>query len=220
MNARPVLSYMFYQNGQGKSGKAVIMEARDGGVVIGEDGKPRCPWGAGPADYTLYHDAEWGVPVHGERDLYERLMLEAFQSGLSWLTILRRRDGMREAFDGFDPDIVARYVESDVARLMQDVRIIRNRRKVDAAITNARAVVALREGEGLSSLIWRHQPEVDPAPVSVADVPASTPESVALAKALKAAGFVFVGPTTAYAMMQAIGMVNDHLAGCHCRNSS
>lgn len=191
-----------------------------GGVVVGDDGKARCPWGLSTPDYVMYHDTEWGVPVHDERGLFERMMLEAFQSGLSWLTILRKREGIRDAFANFDADILAAFTETDVTRLLQDPRIIRNRLKVNAAISNARAVIALRKGEGLASLVWKHEPEPTPAPRTVHEVPTQTPESIALAKALKARGFVFVGPTTAYAMMQAIGMVNDHLAGCHCRQGT
>lgn len=196
------------------------MNVLDGGVIVGDDGKARCPWGVATPEYALYHDSEWGVPVYEEQALYERIMLEAFQSGLSWLTILRKREGMRAAFQGFDPDKVALFGDDAIERLMNDSRIIRNRQKVNAAITNARAVVALREGEGLRELVWQHQPASQAPPRTVHDVPATTPESIALAKSLKRAGFVFVGPTTAYAMMQATGMVNDHLEGCHCRNSS
>lgn len=193
-------------------------QGASGGVVVGADGKARCPWGLSAPEYVAYHDTEWGVPVRDERGLYERMMLEAFQSGLSWITILRKRDGIREAFAQFDPDIVARFNEKDVARLMQDARIVRNHRKIQAAVTNAQAVIALRDGIGLPDLIWGHQPDPVPAPTTVHEVPGSTPESIALAKALKKAGFVFVGPTTVYAMMQAVGIVNDHLSGCHCRN--
>ena len=190
------------------------------GTAPGPDGRPRCPWGLSTADYLDYHDLEWGKPVHGDVPLFERLTLEGFQSGLSWLTILRKRDGFRAAFDGFDPDRVARYDDVDVGRLLADARIVRNRAKVAATITNARALVALRDSGGdgaLDRLIWSHAPESRPAPASLADVPATTPESVALAKALKRHGFVFVGPTTAYATMQAAGLVNDHLAACIAR---
>ncbi|NEE00535.1 DNA-3-methyladenine glycosylase I [Phytoactinopolyspora halotolerans] len=185
----------------------------------GPDGTPRCPWALGSADYIVYHDSEWGRPVHGDVALYERLTLEGFQSGLSWLTILRKRDGFRRAFAGFEPSVVAEYDESDVARLLDDTAIVRNRAKVNAAITNARALSRLREEEGdgaLDRLIWSFAPDDDgrPAPRTLDDVPALTPESTALARALKRRGFVFVGPTTAYATMQAAGLVNDHLAGC------
>lgn len=188
-----------------------------GGPVKGPDGKLRCPWAAATEEYMAYHDTEWGIPVHDERGLYERIMLEAFQSGLSWLTILRKREGIRDAFRQFDPDAVAGFDETDIERLMQDARIIRNRQKIRAAITNARATLALRDHGGLSALVWSFEPEPGPIPATVHDVPAITPESTALAKTLKKAGFVFVGPTTAYAAMQAIGMVNDHLANCHAR---
>ncbi|SEF17752.1 DNA-3-methyladenine glycosylase I [Jiangella alba] len=189
-------------------------------LIDGPDGRPRCSWGMSTPDYVTYHDDEWGRPVHGDVALFERLTLEAFQSGLSWLTILRKRDGFRAAFAGFDPAAVAAFGPSDEARLMQDTGIVRNRAKVTAAITNARALLALQDTDGhgaLDRLIWSFAPAARPAPASLADVPATTPESVALAKALKRAGFVFVGPTTAYAAMQACGLVNDHLAGCSSR---
>lgn len=188
-----------------------------GGPVLGADGKLRCPWAAATEEYMAYHDTEWGKPVHDEQGLYERIMLEAFQSGLSWLTILRKREGIRDAFCHFVPERVAAFTDDDVERLMQDARIIRNRQKINAAITNARATIALREQGGLSSLLWSFAPSHSPAPVTMHDVPAITPESTALAKALKKAGFVFVGPTTAYAAMQAVGLVNDHLDECHAR---
>ena len=190
-------------------------------VVPGPDGEPRCPWAVSTADYLAYHDDEWGRPVHGDAPLYERLTLEAFQSGLSWLTILRKRAGFRAAFSGFDPDVVAGFDDADIERLMSDGRIVRNRAKIVAAVTNARALVKLREDGGepaLDRLIWSFAPEsARQAPRTLADVPSTTPESVALAKALKRRGFVFVGPTTAYATMQAAGVVNDHLAGCVAR---
>lgn len=193
-----------------------------GDLVEGPDGRPRCPWGLSTPDYVAYHDDEWGRPVHGDAALYERLTLEAFQSGLSWLTILRKRDGFRKAFAGFDPAVVAGFDAADEARLLADAGIVRNRAKVAAAIANARALVALQDADGdgaLDRLIWSFAPapENRPAPTSLADVPPVTPESKALAKALKQHGFVFVGPTTAYAAMQACGLVNDHLAGCFAR---
>lgn len=194
-----------------------MTEAANGGVLIGEDGLGRCPWAGSSADYMAYHDTEWGVPIHDEHALYERLMLEAFQSGLAWITILRKREGIRDAFCQFDPEKVAAFTEADIERLMGDARIIRNRQKINAAIRNAQATVALRASGGLDRLIWQHQPKDIPAPVTVYDIPTYTPDSIALAKALKNAGFVFVGPTTAYAMMQAIGMVNDHLRDCVAR---
>ena len=185
------------------------------GVVVGPDGLARCAWGASTPDYATYHDTEWGVPVHGERALYERITLEAFQSGLSWLTILRKREGFRSAFAGFDPEVVAGFGEADRARLLADTGIVRNRLKVDAAIHNAGAVLRLREQGGLEELLWSHAPAAHEPPRTTEDVPATTPESVTLASALKRAGFVFVGPTTMYAAMQACGLVDDHLVGCH-----
>jgi DNA-3-methyladenine glycosylase I len=177
----------------------------------------RCSWAEGP-ELAAYHDEEWGRPVTDERGLYERLTLEAFQSGLSWLTILRKRAGFREAFAGFDPEAVAGFGAADVARLLEDTSIVRNRAKIQAAIANARATVALRAEEGLAQLVWSFAPEPRPAaPASLGDVPAVTPESAALAKALKARGFRFVGPTTAHALMEASGLVNDHLASCFLR---
>ena len=188
------------------------------GPVIGEDGVPRCPWGATSDDYILYHDTEWGTPVHGEAAHLERLTLEAFQSGLSWLTILRKRPAFRDAFAQFDPDAVAAFDDVDVQRLMADAGIVRNRAKVLAAITNARATVALREDGGLPAFLAGFRPDPPaPAPESLDDIPATTAASLAMSKALKKRGFVFVGPTTMYALMQAIGLVDDHLAGCHRR---
>jgi DNA-3-methyladenine glycosylase I len=175
-------------------------------------------FGAGDALYERYHDQEWGRPVRDERGLYEKLCLEAFQSGLAWITILRKREAFRSAFAGFDPERVARFGEQDVARLMADAGIVRNRLKVQAAIANARATLDLRDGpRALPDLIWEHAPARRAAPRSWADVPALTPESTALAKELRRHGFRFVGPTTAYALMQACGLVNDHLAGCEAR---
>ncbi|MDX2853185.1 DNA-3-methyladenine glycosylase I [Streptomyces sp. PA03-3a] len=193
----------------------------DGGAVTGPDGLARCPWGLSTDDYVLYHDTEWGRPVHGEAALYERLSLEAFQSGLSWITILRRREGFRKAFADFSPDAVAAFTDADRERLLADPGIIRNRAKIDAAVANAHATLALREGYegGLDALIWSYAPDPAgrPAPRTVADVPAVTAESTALAKDLKRRGFRFVGPTTAYALMQACGLVDDHLADCCAR---
>jgi DNA-3-methyladenine glycosylase I len=186
-------------------------------VVVGADGVPRCPWGSGDPVNLAYHDTEWGMRVSGEAAHLERLTLEAFQSGLSWLTILNKRDNFRAAFGGFDADVVAAYDQGDVERLMADAGIVRNRRKVDAAIANARATVALREQGGLEDLIWSFRPEPGPAPRTTADVPTTSPESLALSKALKKAGFAHVGPTTMYALMEAIGLVDDHLEGCHRR---
>jgi DNA-3-methyladenine glycosylase I len=178
----------------------------------------RC-FGDGDPLYERYHDEEWGRPVHDERGLFEKLSLEAFQSGLSWITILRRRETFRAAFANFDPERVAAFGARDVERLLADPGIIRNRAKVDATIANARATLALREAdERLADLVWDHRPRPRPAPASFADVPATVPESAALARLLKRRGFRFVGPTTLYALMQACGLVNDHLAGCPVRD--
>ena len=185
------------------------------GPVVGEDGLARCPWGDGDDVMRAYHDTEWGVPVEGESAHLERLTLEAFQSGLSWRTILLKRPAFREAFAGFDADRVAAYDEGDVARLMADAGIVRNLAKVTAAINNARATVALREHGGLVGLIHEHAPEAWTPPTTTDDLVPKTPESLALSKALKKAGFAFVGPTTMHALMEALGLVDDHLVGCH-----
>jgi DNA-3-methyladenine glycosylase I len=179
----------------------------------------RC-FGDGDPLYEAYHDEEWGFPVTDERGLFERLCLEGFQSGLSWITILRKRDAFRAAFAGFAPDAVARFGADDVERLLADAGIVRNRAKIEATVANARATVDLRDGgTPLDEVVWAHRPEPMPAPTSFADVPAQLPEALALAKALKKAGFRFVGPTTVYAAMQACGLVNDHLATCPARPS-
>jgi DNA-3-methyladenine glycosylase I len=170
----------------------------------------RCWWGASAPEYIRYHDEEWGRPVHDDRALFEKLSLEAFQSGLSWLTILRKREAFRAAFANFDVERVAAFGEQDVARLMADAGIVRNRAKIDATIANARAAVGLQ----LAELLWSFAPEPRPRPRTPADVPAVTPESTAMAKELKRRGFRFVGPTTGYAMMQACGLVDDHIEGC------
>ncbi|MFC0865774.1 DNA-3-methyladenine glycosylase I [Sphaerimonospora cavernae] len=175
----------------------------------------RCGWAASAPDYAAYHDDEWGRPVRGDDRVYERLTLEAFQSGLSWLTILRKRENFRAAFAGFSIPAVAAFDESDVARLMADPGIVRNRAKIDAAVSNAR--VALELPGGLSDLVWRYAEEPGTPPGALADVPAWTAASTALAKELRKHGFRFVGPTTAYALMQAIGLVNDHIADCWVR---
>ncbi|MGH6655713.1 MAG: DNA-3-methyladenine glycosylase I [Actinocrinis sp.] len=185
-------------------------------VVIGVDGLKRCPWAGDNADYVTYHDDEWGKPLRGDDALYERLTLEGFQSGLSWLTILRKRPAFRAAFAEFSTSKVAAFDDRDVERLLADAGIVRNKAKINAAIVNARAAVAL-DG-GLSDLIWSFAPRTAlPPPGPKRDIPAVTAESTALAKALKKAGFTFVGPTTCYAMMQACGLVNDHLSDCHAR---
>lgn len=182
---------------------------------VTDDGRTRCGWAAGPSVppvYREYHDVEWGAPLRGRDALFERMSLEAFQSGLSWLTILRKRDNFRAAFDGFDVEKVARYTDDDVARLMADAGIVRNRAKIDATIANARAAADL--DDDLSDLLWSFAPPRRPRPAAPSDVPATTTESAAMAKELKRRGFRFVGPTTAYALMQATGMVDDHVADC------
>ena len=183
----------------------------------GPDGRPRCPWGADPA-MTAYHDTEWGRPLRGDRAMFERLSLEAFQSGLSWAVILRKRAAFRQAFAAFHPAVVAEFGPDQVERLMADATIVRNRAKIEATVSNARAVQRL-DGS-LSDLLWSFAPEPGPAPRDVGEVPATTPASHAMAEELKARGFRFVGPTTAYALMQATGMVDDHLAGCAFRPTS
>jgi len=190
------------------------------GLVVGDDGLARPAWAAVDPLLRAYYDTEWGLPVHDERGLFERLSLEAFQSGLSWATILRKRPAFRAAFDGFDPDVVAAYDEADRERLLADAGIVRNRRKVDATIGNARATVALRASGGLVELIWSHRPAETPRPASTAEVPTTSPESVALSRSLKARGFTFVGPTTMHALMEAVGLVDTHLVGSHRRGSS
>jgi len=184
------------------------------GLLVGPDGRSRCFWAGSAPEYLAYHDEEWGVPVHGESALYERITLEAFQSGLSWLTILRKRPAFRAAFAGFDPRRVAAFGDADRSRLMADAGIVRNARKVDAAILNARAVLDLRDEGGLDAYMWGFAPQHHQPPRTPAELRATSPESVALAAGLKRRGFVFVGPTTAYAAMQACGLVDDHLAGC------
>jgi DNA-3-methyladenine glycosylase I len=184
------------------------------GLIQGDDGLARCRWGDSPVIYRGYHDAEWGFPVDDDRRLFEKLCLEGFQAGLSWLTILRKRESFRRAFAGFDPDAVAAFGERDVERLLSDAGIIRHRGKIEATIANARGVLTLREaGTPLQELVWEYRRDGD-APSEWA---AETPESRELSKRLKAAGFRFVGPTTVYSTMQACGIVNDHRADCHVR---
>jgi DNA-3-methyladenine glycosylase I len=187
----------------------------DGAAAPGPDGRLRCPWGLSPPEYLAYHDDEWGRPLHGDRAIFERLCLEAFQSGLSWLTILRKRENFRTAFAGFDIASVAAFGEDDVRRLLADAGIVRNRAKVAAAIANARA--ALELPGGLSDLVWKYAGEPAEPPRSLAGIPAQTPASKALSAELRRHGFTFTGPVTAYATMQACGIVNDHLADCFCR---
>ena len=189
------------------------------GLAQGADGRLRCGWGTSTEDYQRYHDMEWGRPVRDDRGLYERMVLEGFQSGLSWLTILRKRENFRAAFAGFEIDAVAGFDDADVGRLLADAGIVRHRGKIEAAIANAVAAHAMRtEGVSLAELIWSYAPSGRRrAPRSLDELPPLTPESTALSKDLKKRGFRFVGPTTAYAMMQACGLVNDHLAGCWVR---
>lgn len=194
----------------------------DTGLVVGADGLARPVWAATDPLLRDYYDTEWGLPVRDERGVFERLSLEAFQSGLSWATILRKRPAFRVAFDDFDPDVVAGYGDADVARLLGDPGIVRNRAKVLATITNARATVALREDPDgdLAAFVWSFRPADTPRPRTPADVPTTSPESVALSKALKRKGFTFVGPTTMFALMEALGIVDTHLLGSHRRGSS
>ncbi|MFT3942590.1 MAG: DNA-3-methyladenine glycosylase I [Ancrocorticia sp.] len=220
-------------------------ETEKAGLIVGADGLARPRWADSDELLREYYDTEWGMPVTDEQGIYERICLESFQAGLSWLTILRRRESFREAFAGFDPDVVASFNDDDVARLLADSRIIRNRRKIMAAIINARATVALREGAGLekacegsderptgaaagsneqptglAELVWSFKPEENLRPLSEAEVPSQTPESVALAKALRGAGFTMVGPVTMFALMGAIGIVDAHVVGSHRRGTS
>jgi DNA-3-methyladenine glycosylase I len=181
------------------------------GLLLGADGLARCAWAGTAPEYLAYHDTEWGRPIRDDDGLFERLCLEAFQSGLSWITILRKREAFRRAFAGFRIAAVAEFGPADTERLLADAGIVRNRAKIDAAVRNARAALGL--SEGLGALLWSYAPPARPRPVD--GVPATTPESTAMARDLKRRGFAFVGPTTAYALMQAAGMVDDHLAGCH-----
>lgn len=191
------------------SGQAAPSEA---GLRLGADGLLRCFWAGSAEDYLAYHDHEWGRRLTGDDEMFERVCLEAFQSGLSWLTILRRREAFRRAFEGFQIAKVAEFGPADVERLLADAGIIRNRAKIEAAISNAR--VALEQPEGLSALLWSFAPERRPRPRTRGEVPATTPVATALARELRRRGFRFVGPTTAYALMQATGMVDDHIEGC------
>lgn len=205
-----------------------LVVGRDGpvvgedGLVVGEDGLARPVWASVDPMLRAYYDTEWGMPVRDERGLFERLSLEAFQSGLSWATILRKRPAFREAFAGFDPEVVAGFGEREVERLMGDAGIVRNRAKVLATITNARATLALRGDEegDLAAFVWSFQPADTPRPRAMAEVATTSPESLALSKALKRKGFVFVGPTTMHALMEAVGIIDTHLLGSHRRASS
>jgi DNA-3-methyladenine glycosylase I len=189
-------------------------------TVRGEDGLLRPSWAATDPLMRDYYDSEWGMPVRDERGMFERISLEAFQSGLSWATILRKRPAFRAAFDDFEPDLVAAYGEAHVERLMSDAGIVRNRRKIEATITTARATVGLRADGGLVDLVWSFRPGATPTPTSYDEVPTSSPESLALSKALRRRGFTFVGPTTMYALMEAVGIVDTHLLDSHRRGSS
>ena len=189
-------------------------------VVVGPDGLARPPWASADPLLREYYDTEWGMPVRDEHGLYERISLEAFQSGLSWATILRKRPAFREAFAQFDPDVVVAFSDADVERLLGDVGIVRNRLKILATITNARATVALREDGGLVDCVWSFQPETTSAPTEGNAVITSSAESIALSKALRNRGFSFIGPTTMYALMEAIGMIDTHLLDSHRRGSS
>lgn len=182
-------------------------------VRLGADGRARCAWVGDDPEYSRYHDEEWGVPLHGDRALFEKMSLEGFQAGLSWITILRKRPRFREVFAGFEPEAVAAFGDDDVARLMTDAGIIRNRAKIEATISNARLLLDFGPGE-LDAFMWSFAPPSHRRPVRFAEVPATTPESDALSKALRKRGFRFVGPTTMYALMQSAGMVDDHVEGC------
>ncbi|MDR6638664.1 DNA-3-methyladenine glycosylase I [Paenarthrobacter nitroguajacolicus] len=192
----------------------------DPGIIIGEDGLARPVWAASDPMMQAYYDHEWGMPVRDEQGLYERISLEAFQAGLSWATILRKRDAFRTAFLDFHPESVAAFTEADVERLMLDTGIVRNRLKINAAITNAKATIALREEGGLVDFVWSFQPASTPVPRTFADIPTTSPESIALSKALRKKGFAFVGPTTMYALMEAIGIIDTHLMDSHRRGTS
>ncbi len=190
------------------------------GAIVGADGLGRPAWAAVDPMLRTYYDTEWGMPVRAEQALFERISLEAFQSGLSWAIILKKRPGFRAAFADFNPELVASFTENDVARLLEDEQIVRNRLKIRATITNARATLALRDQGGLVDFVWGFQPGDTPTPQTQTDVPTRSPESAALAQALKQKGFAFVGPTTMFALMEAIGMIDTHLMGSHRRGSS
>lgn len=192
----------------------------DDGTVLGEDGLPRCPWGSRPGTMQDYHDTEWGVPVRDERGLFERLVLEGFQAGLSWSTILNKRERFREVFHGFEVERVAALTDKDVERLLSDTGIVRNRAKIEATRRNAHATIALREDGGLGAYVERFRVETDPRPRTAAEVPTTSPESIALSRALRSRGFGFVGPTTMHALMEATGLVDTHLLDCHRRGTA
>ena len=201
-----------------------MTEPDNPGLVVGDDGLARPAWATSDPLLREYYDTEWGMPVRDERGVFERLSLEAFQSGLSWATILRKRPAFRQAFVDFDPKAVAGFGEADVDRLLGDATIVRNRAKILATITNARAALRLRQADdvdgGLAGLVWSYQPETTPRPHRLADIPTQSPQSAALSRELKRRGFRFVGPTTMYALMEAIGIVDTHLVGSHRRGTS
>ena len=201
-------------------GGTVPARAEAAGPVTCDDGLVRTPWAASDALLREYYDTEWGMPVRDERGLFERLALESFQSGLSWITILRKRDAFRVAFSNFVPETVAEFGDEDVTRLLANPGIIRNRVKILATIKNAAATIALRSEGGLVDFIWSYQPKKTPIPRTVAEVPTTSDESIALSKALRGKGFSFVGPTTMHALMEATGMIDTHLVGSHRRGSS
>jgi DNA-3-methyladenine glycosylase I len=196
------------------------MPPDDHGVLLGGDGLARPAWASSDPLLREYYDHEWGMPVRDEQGLYERICLEGFQAGLSWATILRKRPAFRTAFAGFSPDAVAQFTEADVERLLQNAGIVRNRLKIRAAVTNAHATLSLRRDGGLVEFVWQFQPESTPRPRTHADIPTQSAESIALSKALRKRGFAFVGPTSMFALMEAIGMVDTHLLGSHRRGSS
>ncbi|WP_409258824.1 DNA-3-methyladenine glycosylase I [Paraburkholderia bannensis] len=200
--------------------EAITTGNATGNAVLCDDGLKRPPWAVGNTLLREYYDSEWGMPVRDERGLFERISLEAFQSGLSWLIVLQKRDALRQAFRNFEPDIVAKFGAHDVERLLADAGIIRNRAKIDATINNARAAIALREDGGLVEFVWSFKPAITPAPRTIAEIPTSSEESIALSKALRKRGFKFVGPTTMFALMEAVGIVDTHLIDSHRRGSS
>ena len=210
------------RHAHGTPASAVSADSPD--LIRGDDGRLRPSWASSDALLREYYDTEWGMPVRDERGLFERLSLEAFQSGLSWAIILRKREAFRSAFAGFNPEAVASFGSDDVERLLADARIVRNRAKILATIGNARATLELRSGPtppgGLAELLWSFQPQTTPEPSTMAEIPTQSPESAALAKELKRRGFRFVGPTTVYALMEAVGMVDTHLVGSWRRGSS
>lgn len=190
------------------------------GIIIGDDSLARPAWAATDPMMRTYYDTEWGMPVRDELGVFERLSLEAFQSGLSWATILRKRENFREAFAGFDPEVIEGFDAAKVEELLGNAGIIRNRAKILATIKNAKATIVLREDGGLAEFVWSFQPESTPMPSAIDEVPTTSPESLALSKALKKRGFAFVGPTTMFALMEALGIVDTHLLGSHRRGTS